>query len=259
MGERRLYTADVVGSNPTGPTNFMIYFNADKNKEIKDNEILFIGCSHTLGAGHGVEDPGWPGPYDTVYTHIFAKSLNLKPLVSHHSARGNYFTEEKINTYNLKNKKVIIQFTDIFRLRLNGIDYDKDAPNAPDNIGYRYTFTMGQLETYSDVVFVSVFFEQVKRIVNLLRANNAKFLIFQLNHTNNYEKIINSHLIGQYKEFVYLYQGPEGDLLEQQGMPRSNIVDRGKDNLHYGLKSHENIALKLLEKWYELYGEQISN
>ena len=102
------------------------YINLENNNQIKDNEILFIGCSHTGGSGHGElvkHDPNkiyWIGPHDTVYTHIFSKALGLIPKVDAHWGRSNYLTEEKLNTYNLKNKKVIIQFTDIHRLRLNG-------------------------------------------------------------------------------------------------------------------------------------------
>ena len=62
----------------------MIYFNNDSNKEIKDNEILFLGCSHTAGIGHGVYNPdaksmdeSWPGPHDIVYPHIFCKYLQF--------------------------------------------------------------------------------------------------------------------------------------------------------------------------------------
>ena len=92
----------------------MIYSNNETNKEIKDNEILFLGCSHTEGEGHNNKN--------TVYTHLLAKELNLIPLIDAHRGRGNYLTEEKLNTYKLQNKKVIIQLTDVYRIRLNGVD-----------------------------------------------------------------------------------------------------------------------------------------
>ena len=81
--------------------------NSETNKQIKDNEILFIGCSHTAGIGHGVSN--------TVYTHVFSKLLGLTPLVDAHPGKSNYLTEEKLNTYDLRNKKVIIQFIKLLR------------------------------------------------------------------------------------------------------------------------------------------------
>jgi len=203
----------------------MIYINNETNKEIKDNEILFLGCSHTDGEGHSSKD--------TVYTHLLAKELNSIPLVNAHRGNGNYLTEEKLNTYNLQKKKVIIQFTDIFRLRLNGIDYD------PNN-NYRL-FTKPQLEVYTDEVLLSLFFEQVKRINNLLKSNNSKFLFFVLSHIHNYWDIMNNHL-KTYKAFCPI------SFTKYE-------YDKAEDNMHYGPKSHQFISNMLLTHWHKMYDE----
>tara|TARA_B100000809_G_C15070876_1_gene505953 strand:+ start:269 stop:904 length:636 start_codon:yes stop_codon:yes gene_type:complete len=211
----------------------MIYVNSETNKQIKDNEILFIGCSHTAGAGHGeINDmEEWTASRDTVYTHIFCKALGLNPKIDSHVGKGNYFTEEKINTYNLRNKKVIIQFTDVFRLRLNGKDINK----------FSNDFTIEISEVYTNELLTSLFYEQVKRIVNLLTVNNCQFLFFQLIPPRwQYILEVYEHLL-QYKEFVYVSEEIR--------------VDKGTDDVHYGPKTHDNVANLLLIKWRKLYNE----
>jgi len=203
----------------------MIYSNNETNKEIKDNEILFLGCSHTEGEGHNNKN--------TVYTHLLAKELNLIPLIDAHRGRGNYLTEEKLNTYKLQNKKVIIQLTDVYRIRLNGVDYDAHS-------NYRQ-FTKSQLEVYTDEVLYSLFFEQVKRMVNLLKANNSKFLFFVLGEPNN--ELLHKTM-KKYKEFC----------------PISNIkydYDKAEDNEHHGPKAHKFFSKMLLAQWRKTYDEQV--
>ena len=217
----------------------MIYFNNDFNKEIKDNEILFLGCSHTAGIGHGVYNSdaesiadSWPGPHDTVYTHIFSKLLGLTPLVDVHPGKGNYFTEEKLNTYNLKNKKVIIQFTDVYRLRINGVNISPSKPKF---------FTVSHSEVFTDEVLASMFCEQVKRIVNLLRTNNCQFLFFHATHRVNLEFEVYD-ILEQYKEFCSIYKV-------------NHVVDIADDGTHWGPKTMEYLANILLINWRKLYDE----
>lgn len=203
----------------------MIYINSETNKEIKDNEILFLGCSHTEGVGHTSKD--------SVYTHLLAKELNLIPLVDAHRGRGNYVTEEKLNTYNLQNKKVIIQFTDTQRLRLNGKDFD---PNNNSN-----KLTKSQLEVYTDEILLSLFFEQAKRINNLLKANDSTFLFFMLSHTHVYWDIMNNYL-KTYEAFCPV-------------SCTKYEYDKANDSMHYGPKSHQFISNMLLTQWHKMYDE----
>jgi len=222
------------------------YTNLETNKQIKDNEILFIGCSNTAGTGHGVYNPDgkpeeilliskdshWPGPHDTVYTHIFSKLLGLIPLVDAHPGKGNYLTEEKVNTYNLKNKKVIIQFTDVYRLRLNGVNIIPAKPHL---------FTISHSEVFTDKVLASMFCEQVKRVVNLLRSNNCQFLFFHATHRVILEYKIYD-ILKQYKEFCPIHKV-------------KYFIDMADDGYHWGPKSMEYIANILLVNWRKLYDE----
>ena len=211
----------------------MIYINNETNNEIKDNEILFIGCSHTEGIGHSNKD--------TVYTHLLAKELNLIPLIDAHSGRGNYLTEEKLNTYKLQNKKVIIQFTDIYRIKLNGVDYDAHSI-------YRQ-FTNSQLEVYTDEVLYSLFFEQVKRMVNLLKATNSKFLFFTLGHPNTNYYGNTESIISIFFDNMKCYNTFCPIALTKYD------YDKAEDNEHYGPKAHKFFSKMLLAQWRKMYDE----
>ena len=200
---------------PSADNSF--YMNRTQDKKFNSDQILYIGCSHTHGVGHSSQE--------TMYTHILSKMLNKVPVVDAHPGRGNWLAEEKLQTYNLKNATVIIQFTDIFRLRLNGYDI----------LGHQYS--KNQSAVFSDEVLASIFLEQVKRIVNLLRSNNAKFCFFHLSHNYPQGRETNS-ILATYKEFVYI---PDFNL---------DTADQGH---HMGVLSHTHWAEEIYKRFTALY------
>ena len=200
---------------PSAQNSFHV--NTNKDRKLNSDEVLYLGCSHTAGSGHSSQE--------TMYTHILSNMLNKSANVDHHAGKGNWLTEEKLQTYNLKNATVIIQFTDIFRLRLNGYDIP----------GYQYS--KNQSAVFSDKVLASIFLEQVKRIVNLLRSNSAKFCFFHLSHNYPQERETNS-ILTTYKEFVYI---PDFNL---------DTADQGH---HMGVISHTHWAKLIYNKFNELY------
>jgi len=200
-----------------GDKDISFYASHADIKTISDNEILFIGCSHTAGEGHSSPE--------TVYPHMLSEQLNLIPVVDAHAGKGNYLTEEKLNIYDLKNKKVIVQFTGIDRLWLNG----------QNTVGYHYT--KGMVDVFSDTVLVSNYYAQIQRITNYLRSQQAQFLFFQLSGEYPYELEVNA-LCSNFREFVYMtnYNVDDGDL-----------------GHHYGVKSHSLVSNLLYKKWIRLY------
>ena len=200
---------------PSAQNSFHV--NTNKDRKLNSDEVLYLGCSHTEGSGHSSQE--------TMYTHILSKMLNKVPVVDAHPGRGNWLAEEKLQTYNLKNATVIIQFTDIFRLRLNGYDI----------LGHQYS--KNQSAVFSDEVLASIFLEQVKRIVNLLRSNNAKFCFFHLSHNYPQGRETNS-ILTTYKEFVYI---PDFNL---------DTADQGH---HMGVLSHIHWAEEVYNKYTTLY------
>jgi len=190
--------------------NHSFYINSNIKKQIAKDQILFLGCSHTFGMGHSSPD--------TVYTHILSKMLGKHPLVDAHPGKGNWLTEEKLQTYNLRNTTLVIQFTDIFRVMLNGMHTRG------------HTFNRSYNQVFTDEVLASIFIEQVKRIVNLLQANNVKFAFFKISHTHPLESQIYS-LLTKYKEFVFINDFNQ---------------DTGNLGHHFGVKSHTLWADKIV-------------
>lgn len=175
------------------------------------NKILFIGCSHTNGNGHA--------SVDTTYTSQLCKHMQLKPLVDAHPGMGNTLTEEKIHCYDVKNRRVVIQYTDIYRLHLNGIN--TRGPNYDRN----------QTNVFTDQVLASEFIHCVKRISNYLRSCNTKFAFFQITHDYPMLEEINNHL-SEYPEFVNM---------------QDTMVDVGDLGHHFGKDTHKVWAQKIID------------
>jgi hypothetical protein len=202
---------------PSAQNSFHV--NTNKDRKLNSDEVLYLGCSHTAGVGHSSQE--------TVYTHILSNMLNKSANVDSHRGKGNWLTEEKLQTYNLKNATVIIQFTELYRIRLNGCN----------TAGYE--FSKDQSSVFSDKVIASIFLEQVKRIVNLLRSNNAKFCFFQVSSPYPDQSEVTS-ILTTYKEFVYILDIKLDDALD---IPKP----------HPGPKSHTHWAELINNKFNELY------
>lgn len=151
--------------------------------------------------------------------------MNLQPLVDALSGTGNYLIEEKLHSYDLKNKKVIIQFSDPARIWLNGTN----------TLGSSYT--REQSIVFKDEVLASSFIEQVKRIVNYLRATNCKFVMFCVVPILPFETEIQC-ILTQYKEFLHLV---------------NFNLDLAEDNKHLGPISHTYWAEQLYSHYKNLY------
>jgi hypothetical protein len=212
---------------PAPSTHNSFYANTNKDHKLNSDEVLYLGCSHTEGSGHSSQE--------TVYTHILSNMLNKSANVDAHRGRGNWLTEEKLQTYNLKNATVIIQFTDIFRIKLNGYDIP----------GHQYS--KNQSAVFSNQVLASIFLEQVKRIANLLRSNNAKFCFFQLSHYYPEQSEVTS-ILTTYKEFIYI---PDFnlDIADQE----ITVQKKHVHGHHMGVISHTYWAELINDKFNELY------
>lgn len=213
----RLQTIANLTGHAAPNTDNRFYINRNQDQKLNSDQILYIGCSHTYGIGHSTPQ--------TVYTNILSKMLNKVPVINAHHGRGNWLTEEKLQTYDLKNCAVILQFTDIYRIRLNGIDVKG------------YNFSREQSLVFSDKVLASIFLDIVKRTVNLLRANNAKFCFFQLSHEYPLGPEVIS-VLSTYKEFVYIAE------------PNLDTGDLGN---HMGVLSHTHWAEEIYKRFACLY------
>jgi hypothetical protein len=189
-----------------------------------DEKVLFVGCSHTAGVGHHDNS--------TVYTKLFSDYINKKPLILGNPGKGNYLFEQLLNSYNLRNSQVIIQFTDIFRLR-----YVNDIGSVVEK--QILNFSRPEIEFFTEEKLTQDFLEIVNRIVMRLRDGNTNFLFFQLTHQHPADCLIHYEL-SKYKEFCW--------------MPEVN-QDTASDGIHFGIKSHKHIADKLIARWNKLYAQ----
>lgn len=191
-------------------------------KQVPGQHILYVGCSHTAGVGHNNTDDVFPA--------IVSTGLGANSLVCGKPGKGNQAIEDVLAEYNLHNQKVIVQFTDIFRLRY----YNANKGVVEHKAGKDYS--RDEYVIFNDSERVWEFEQIVNRVVSRLRSANSKFLFFQLSHSLNVET---NKYMSQFCEFCYL--------------PSNTIVDTASDNMHYGIKTQQNIASAITNKWKALY------
>lgn len=206
--------------------NFKIFKNS-LTSDVKftplDNSVLIVGCSHTAGTGHKTTD--------TVYTSYLASKLNKKIIVDAVPGQGNFTIEDSLSKYSLKDALVIVQFTDIFRIRY----YNEKTKKVITKPGGNFSHT--EVEMFTEERLAYEFEQIVKRTVARLRDANAKFLFFQL--SNQYTQTDKLNLfMSQFKEYCWT---PDID------------VDRADDNMHYGSASNLKLATRLANRWNYLY------
>jgi hypothetical protein len=191
---------------------------------LASDDILFIGCSHTHGVGHKT--------VESVYTSKVSKELNLTPIVRGFPGQGNFKFEDILSEYRLNNgDNVIIQFTDIFRIRF----YDPITQMVVHKMGK--DFDKIEMGLYTEERLKYEFEQLVYRLVARLRDAKVNFLFFQL--ASQTSQMLNINLfLSSLKEYCWT--------------PNINL-DLADDDLHYGPKSHEKIADRLIKRWKLLY------
>ena len=206
--------------------NFKIFKNLSTT-DVKftpvDDSVLIVGCSHTAGTGHKTAD--------TVYTSYLASKLNRKIVVDAVPGQGNFTIEDSLSKYSLKDAAVIVQFTDIFRIRY----YDETTDRVITKPGGK--FSLNEVEMFTEERLAYEFKQIVKRTVSRLRDANAKFLFFQL--STQYAQTDKLNLfMSQFKEYCWT---PDID------------IDRADDGIHYGSSSNLKLATRLANQWNHLY------
>jgi hypothetical protein len=192
-------------------------------------KLNFFGCSHTYGIGH--ESPS------TTYPAILSNLLDIEYNNYGLPGKGNYDIEDAMNNFIIQNAKVIVQFTDMYRIR------------------YLYNNTLVQTSTHRAISQIqnaillseeNLFFnftKIVERIVNRLREGNNQFLI---TFTHN----IDSDYANKCLEFLFEFK----EFRSMQGC----AVDLGTDAKHFGPKTMELWAKQLYRAWVALYGKEQS-
>jgi hypothetical protein len=204
------------------------------NKSYKSNfpmlgqdKLNFFGCSHTYGSGH--DHPS------TTYPAILSNMLGLEYNNYGLPGQGNYDIEDLLNTFSIKNSKLVIQFTDMYRIRYF---YNNELITTPVFRAEKY-IQHAVLLNEENLLFN--FKKLVERIVNRLREGNNQFLITFTHDIDVDDRIKCLEFLFEFKEFRSM-----------QGC----AVDLGTDGIHFGPKSMELWAKQLYRYWIELYGKE---
>jgi len=197
------------------------------NNRKQESQMLYFGCSHTYGDGHSDKS--------TVYPSVLSKLLNTDYINLGMPGKSNYDIEDLMNCYNLERATVVVQFTDMYRIRYsdNSNNIKSDAIHRLIDRESKYNFLLSEENLFFN------FQQIVLRTLNRLRENGSKFLItFTCNYENDYDLKCLEYL-HQYNEFCSHV---------------GTVVDVAEDNTHYGVQSHRLWAEKLYKKWVEIYG-----
>lgn len=202
-------------------------------KQVKlklEKKIIFFGCSHTFGSGHLSKS--------TTYPYILSNLLDMDYVNLGLPGKGNYEIEDLMNQYQFKNNIIILQFTDMYRIRY------KFNNNIVSESPYHIDAKTHNKELLGEENLFFNFQKLSTRIVNRLIEGNNKFLItFVCNFENEYDLKCLEHL-QTFKEFASNV---------------GTVVDVASDNAHYGALSHKLWAEKLYNKWISLYEKSEEN
>jgi hypothetical protein len=207
----------------------IIYNKSYKIKfpRLDQNKINFFGCSHTYGIGHDHES--------TTYPAILSNLLDLKYNNYGLPGKGNYDIEDAMNNFTIQNAKVIVQFTDMYRIRYFHNDTLVQTPTHRAIPQIQNAILLSE-----DNLFFN-FTKIVERIVNRLREGNNQFLI---TFTHN----IDSDYANKCLEFLFEFK----EFRSMQGC----TIDSGTDGVHFGIKTMELWAKQLYRAWIALYGKE---
>ena len=193
-------------------------------KLINQNNLLCVGCAHTIGDGFTNKE--------NTFANLVSDALGMSAIINGKTNTGNYFIEDLLAEYDLKNQNVLVQLTDIFSIRY----FNSSTNEVVNKRGFHYNKI--EKEIFDEQRLLWDFKKLVDRIVSRLRSANSKFLLFQLSleHPMLSEAV---YYMSKYKEFCFI--------------PSDIYVDIAEDKIHHGPKTHKKIAVLLEQKWRTLY------
>ena len=196
---------------------------------LDQGKLNFFGCSHTAGVGHDSAE--------TTYPSILSDMLGLKYNNYGLIGRGNYDIEDLLNTFTIKNSKLVIQFTEMHRIRYS---YDNKLIQTAIHWKTVDTTILNPIILGDENLFFN-FTKIVERVVNRLREGNNKFILTFTHDISDDYSVRCLEFLCSFKEFRSM-----------QGC----ATDVGTDGVHFGPKTMKSWANQLCTKWTELYGKE---
>jgi hypothetical protein len=208
------------------------FLQSDKNvyntfKILDQDKLNFFGCSHTEGVGHT--------SIETTYPYVLSNIMGMEYNNFGMKAKSNYNTEDLLSTFSIKNSKLIIQFTDIYRIRY----LENDMIQHTSIYDTKNKLSNSLIFNEENLLFN--FKNIVNRIVGRLRDGNNEFVITYTCNIENADAV-------KCHEFLYGFKEFSSTIGTQ--------FDVAADGSHYGIQSHKLWAERLYKKWIELYGNK---
>lgn len=211
-------------------------FKEDFKIQNKENNIIFLGCSHTQG--------GYVAP-DEEYYYIVSKHFNLDPLNLAVMGKGNFLSFSIFNQINFfKNQIVVLQLSDFARLRY----YPNDLHNTKLHESQLYHINnRAYIEVFNDKQLIFNTLMIIDAMTKFARSFGLRFVFFNLGDAPDFPKDPNQD---QFKKTVEFYLS---DYREYVPNVLSKGVDRGSDNQHWGKLSNQSFAAEIITKIESLY------
>lgn len=186
--------------------------------EINSDEIVFLGCSHTVGVG--VEQ-------NQRFSQLASKELGLKEKNLAVKGSGiwqmhNTFFRCKFN----KNQKVVLQLSDPYR-----INYFSNQTVTQDS--FKNTKNKELLLTYNDSILSYQEYSLISSIISSSKLQEIDLLCFRMSMQLPYE----------YNQSEYLLTTASKSFI------LGNWLDLGNDNVHSGPLTHKKISSIITKKF----------
>lgn len=205
-------------------------------RDITHNDILFLGCSYTVG--HGLPDSA------TKYSSIFSRYYNKQEINLASSGTGNYRSFDMFGQLNVASgATVILQITELSRIRWYS-ECVKDVMLSREPNKELVT-------VYNDKFLIYDIIRQLRVIINFCRVNNIKLIVWSIARFGNYLDEVLETYLNKFPEYVFL-----DNRLDSAVSYRVDNASDGTDELgtgHPGPGSNQLIAEKLIDHFNKLY------
>lgn len=214
-------------------------------KNVNDNDIIFLGCSYTAGVGLT--------SLKQRYSNLVSNFFNKNEINCAKGGASNYYSFKQFNSLNFKsqNNLVIFQITELAR-----IEYFNPKVQSFESIMLSNTHHKKLphlLETFDDFYLINDLLSRLTLLINFCREKKLKLVIWSIARIPGNEVLetqLENYLLG-FKEYIQLDN--------RLDTPTSYRVDNAADGTsqlgtgHPGPESNKLIAEKLITHINNLY------
>jgi hypothetical protein len=193
--------------------------------ELTANDMVFLGCSFTAGAG--LSDS------NTHYASILAKHFHKNKINLSQPGGSNYRSFDIFSQLDFHpGQLVVLQLTELARLRY--CSDDKLLQEIP--LASSKSTTSAMLELYNDNFLLYEQLVQLRLVIKLAREKNLRLIFWLIDYKdkNLYSKECQMYFY-EFKEFIPAYA------------IENFIVDLAEDKVHPGIESNRILATAIIQ------------